>query len=228
MVGSVKKVSFDKKLAQFHDDLRDRIDTLVKTSGIGSRRGLSKQLPISEDMLSKLLRGERSWKIAHLIQVADALGVSLKELLAGETGVRIPLFRKGLSNWQESYERVLSPPPDCDQVRQCWGADYAFYLETHNTHLCWPRGTVVFFRRNYDGPLGHGDVVNYVNDLGLSCLMTAKTAGPYLVLSCPIEGICDDLVFKPGSRPIDLRVGALYRAEASIVWRNKGVASEAA
>jgi len=94
MAGSVKKVSFDKKLEQFREDLRGRIDTLVKTSGIGSRRMLSKQLSISEDMLSKLLRGERSWKIAHLIQIADALGVPLKELLAGETGVRIPLFRR--------------------------------------------------------------------------------------------------------------------------------------
>jgi len=209
----VDTIKWEDRMEILQRDIRERVERLLSRSGMGTRRQLARQMEIGEDMLSKLLRGDRAWKLVHLLQVATAFGVPIRELLSStHGGGTLPLHNKTHLTWVESYDYVLHPDPTAPRVLAGpFQADYCVRVIEPLESLLTPSGTIAYSRRNYTGMLTAGDVINYVSDDGMSWIVSVRPAGAYLVLACPIPGIVDDVVFRPGGRPVDLRVASIFR-----------------
>jgi transcriptional regulator with XRE-family HTH domain len=93
-------------------DLGSRIVALREARGMSQAR-LAKRLGIDRSRLSKWERGQHQPLLKHLHALAEILGVSLAELLTGESVEQRPLIeagvRRALAGMVVTLNRLLEP-----------------------------------------------------------------------------------------------------------------------
>lgn len=178
------------------EEITDRIQAIREKEGLNIKE-FAHKCDIGYDMMTKLLRNERSWQIDHLSKIAQAFKIPLTKLVirsncipvVAETAAGFPFkYQEAITKRMEAAEWVEIPGevPNGDIPMI-----YAVRVRGSSMSPSLEDGTIAYAKLHSGHEIRNKDMVIFVDEKGLANIRKVQFEGDHIILKALNPAIPD-------------------------------------